>query len=119
MTYYEAISHDPDRLNMFNMTMVQMEKSVPILGMYPFAALKEDVKAENGRPFIVDVGGGRGQALLAIQKETPAGFGAKMILQDRPDVIGSLTAEDIPNIEPMAYDFFKPQPITSTFHTSS
>ena len=114
MTYYEAISQDPDRLNMFNMTMVQMEKGVPILGMYPFGSLKDEVEAEKERPFIVDIGGGRGQALLAIQKEAPAGFGAKMILQDRPDVLGSLSPEDIPHIQPMEYDFFTPQPIKST-----
>lgn len=38
-----------------------------------------------------------------------------MILQDREDVIGSLTKEDIPNIETMVYDFFTPQPVKSTF----
>jgi hypothetical protein len=113
MTYYEAISHDPYRLNMFNKTMVQMESQVPVLGMYPFGSLRNEVEAEKERPFIVDIGGGRGQALLAIQKEAPAGFGARMILQDRPDVIGSLTPEDIPNIETMVYDFFTPQPIKS------
>jgi hypothetical protein len=113
MTYYEAISHDADRFNMFNMTMQQMESQVPILGMYPWASMKDEVEAEKERPFVVDIGGGRGQALLAIQKEAPAGFGAKLILQDRPDVIESLKAEDIPNIETMTYDFFTPQPIKS------
>ena len=98
MTYYEAISYDPDRLNMFSMTMMHMEKSVPILGMYPFGSLKSEVEAEKNRPVIVDIGGGRGQ-VLAIQKEAPGRFSAKMILQDRPAVIGSLT--EIPNIEPM------------------
>jgi hypothetical protein len=111
MTYYEAISHDPDRFNMFNMTMTQMESQVPVLGMYPFGSLRNEVEADKERPFIVDVGGGRGHALVAIQKEAPAG--ARMILQDRPDVIGSLMPEDIPNIETMVYDFFTPQPIKS------
>ncbi|KAH8820715.1 o-methyltransferase-like protein [Xylogone sp. PMI_703] len=111
MTYYEAISHDPDRFNMFNMTMTQMESQVPVLGMYQFGSLKNAVEAEPERPFIVDIGGGRGQALVAIQKEAPAGFGAKMILQDRPDVISSLAPGDIPNIEALPYDFFTPQPV--------
>ena len=69
MTYYEAISQDPDRFNIFNMTMAQMEAQVPVLGMYPFRSLRTEVKAEKERPFIVDIGGGRGQALLAIQKK--------------------------------------------------
>ncbi|KAF4626200.1 hypothetical protein G7Y89_g11964 [Cudoniella acicularis] len=111
LTYYEAISHDPERLRMFNMTMMQMEQSIPILGMFPFASLKEEVEAEPERPFVVDIGGGRGQCLIAIQQEAPNGFGSKLILQDRPDVIGSLTPEDIPNIETMSYDFFTSQPV--------
>jgi len=115
LTYYEAISHTPERLNMFNMTMTQMEKSVPFLGMFPFTTLKAEVEADTSRPFIVDIGGGRGQSLIAIQKEAPGGFGAKMILQDRPDVLYTLTPEDIPNIEKMPYDFFTPQPVKSMF----
>ncbi|KAF7916935.1 uncharacterized protein EAE98_010366 [Botrytis deweyae] len=110
-TYYEAISHTPERLHMFNTTMVSMERQSPITGMYPFATLKDAVEAEKARPFVVDIGGGRGQALLAIQKEAPEGFGAKMILQDRSDVLESLTEQDIPNIEKMVYDFHTPQPV--------
>jgi hypothetical protein len=105
LTYYEAISHDPDRFNMFNMTMTQMERNTPVLGMFPWATLKTAVEKEPERPFIVDIGGGRGHALVAIQEEAPLGFGSKMILQDRPPVIDSLTPQDIPNIEKMSYDF--------------
>ncbi|KAE8443020.1 hypothetical protein EG329_002414 [Mollisiaceae sp. DMI_Dod_QoI] len=111
LTYYEAISHNPDRFNMFNMTMGQMEKQVPILGMFPWSSLKAPVEAEPDRPFVVDIGGNRGHCLVAIQQEAPNGFGAKMILQDREDVIGSLKEEDIPGIETMVYDFFTPQPV--------
>jgi len=39
LNYYEAISHDQDRFNIFNMTMNQVENNVPILGMYPFGSL--------------------------------------------------------------------------------
>ncbi|KAM0150369.1 hypothetical protein ACHAQE_008589 [Botrytis cinerea] len=110
-TYYEAISHTPERLHMFNTTMVSMERQSPITGMYPFATLKNEVEAEKERPFVVDIGGGRGQALVSIQKEAPKGFGAKMILQDRSDVLESLTEQEIPNIEKMVYDFHTPQPV--------
>jgi len=97
------------------MTMMQMEKTVPILGMFPFTTLRAEVEADTSRPFIVDIGGGRGQSLIAIQQEAPAGFGAKMILQDRPGVLDTLRPEDIPNIEKMPYDFFTPQPVKSKF----
>ncbi|PQE27884.1 hypothetical protein CJF30_00009075 [Rutstroemia sp. NJR-2017a BBW] len=110
-TYYEAISHTPERLHMFNTTMVQMEQTVPILGLFPFASMKEEVEAEPDRAFVVDIGGGQGQALVALQKEAPAGFGAKLILQDRSDVLDKLPDERIPNIEKMVYDFHTPQPV--------
>ncbi|KAF7952846.1 hypothetical protein EAE96_006071 [Botrytis aclada] len=110
-TYYEAISHTPERLHMFNTTMVSMERQSPITGMYPFATLKDEVEAQKERPFVVDIGGGRGQALIAIQKEAPEGFGAKMVLQDRSDVLDSLTEQEAPNIEKMVYDFHTPQPL--------
>lgn len=112
-TYYEAISHTPERLHMFNATMVQMEQSVPILGLFPFASMKDEVEVEKDRPFVVDIGGGRGQALIAVQKQAPAGFGAKLILQDRADVLDNLPDEEIPNIEKMVYDFHTPQPVKS------
>ncbi|KAL2063150.1 hypothetical protein VTL71DRAFT_6222 [Oculimacula yallundae] len=109
--YYEAISSDPKKLHNFNFTMATSEAVTPILGMFPWASVKEQVEADQSRAFIVDIGGGRGQLLTAIQKEAPAGFGAKMILQDRPDVLASLTADDVPGIEKMSYDFYTPQPI--------
>ena len=118
--YYEAISSDPKKLHNFNFTMAASEKFMPILGMFPWASMKEEVEADPTRAFAVDIGGGRGQLLKAIQKEAPNGFGAKMILQDRPDILASLTAEDLPGIEKMSYDFFTPQPVKSmTFPASA
>jgi hypothetical protein len=117
--YYEAISSDPKKLRNFNFTMVASEKVTPILGMFPWSSMKEEVEADPTRAFAVDIGGGRGQLLKAIQKEAPNGFGAKMILQDRPDVLASLTAEDLPGIEKMSYDFFTPQPVKSMTSSAS
>ena len=113
--YYEAISSDPKKLHNFNFTMATSEAVTPILGMFPWASMKEQVEADPSRPFAVDIGGGRGQFLKAIQQEAPNGFGAKLILQDRPDVLASLTEDDIPGIEKMPYDFFTPQPVKSKF----
>lgn len=113
-TYYEAISsEEPRKLHNFNLCMATSESVTPILGMFPWATVKAQVEADVSRAFVVDIGGGRGQFLKAVQKEAPAGFDAKMILQDRPDVLASLTAEDVPGIEKMDYDFFTPQPVES------
>ena len=100
---------------MFNNTMVQIETTIPVLGMFPFASLKDQVEAEPDRPFIVDIGGGKGQALKQVQQEVPNGFGAKMILQDRPDVLESVPDKEIPGIEKMEHDFFTEQPVKSMY----
>jgi len=114
MTYYEVISEDPVERAYWNATLQAMDKNMPILNMFPFASLKEQVEKEPDRPFIVDIGGGRGQALLAILGDIGSSYGSKLILQDLPDVIDSLKEEDIPGIEKMAYDVFSgPQPVKS------
>ncbi|KAK4539252.1 hypothetical protein LTR36_000858 [Oleoguttula mirabilis] len=110
-TFYEVISEKPERFEAFNGTLVQMDSEMPVLGMFPFDSMKTQVQAETHRPFIVDVGGGVGRILTSIQQEAPAGFGAPMILQDRPDVLASIKDEDIPNITKMEHDFFQPQPV--------
>ena len=116
LTFYEALSSSPERLNMFNKAMMQQEASLPTLGMFPFTSLREEVEAEPDRPFVVDIGGGRGQSLLLIQKETEHGFntGAKMILQDRAQVLDTIPQEMVPGVEKMPYDFYTEQPVKST-----
>ncbi|KAL9088291.1 MAG: hypothetical protein Q9165_006215 [Trypethelium subeluteriae] len=112
LTYYQVISANPDRLEMFNRSLAQVDTELPVLGMYPFASLRAQVEAEPHRPFIVDIGGGVGHVLNSIQAaEAPAGFGASLILQDRPDVLASLAQADIPHITKMEHDFFEPQPV--------
>lgn len=114
-TFYEVLTETPERLNMFNKAMMQMEAGSPTLGMFPFSSLKEEVIAEPERAFVVDIGGGRGQCLLMIQQETSNGFGAssKMILQDRPAVLDTIPQELVPGIEKMGYDFYTEQPVKS------
>jgi hypothetical protein len=114
-TFYEVLTATPERFNMFNKAMMQMEKNLPLLGMFPFLSLKDEVLAEPERAFIVDIGGGRGQALLAIQQETAVAFnsGSKLILQDRPVVLDSIPQELVLGIEKMPYDFYTEQPVKS------
>lgn len=86
---------------------------MPILGMFPFATMKEQVEKDPERPFIVDIGSGKGQAMLAIETECPKFFGAQVILQDLPIVIDTLKAEDLPGITSTVHDIFTPQPVKS------
>jgi hypothetical protein len=50
--------------------------------------------------------------LLEIRKEAPGGFGGKMIIQDRPEVVAAVTEDDLPGFEKIL-TFFTPQPIKS------
>lgn len=114
-TYYEAIDENPEQRGIWNSCLQIIEKNMPVSGMFPWESLKAMVEKEPERPFIVDVAGGRGQALLKLQEEIPGVYGGKLVLQDLPIVINTLKPEDIPGIEPMAYDIFTPQPVKSEF----
>lgn len=113
LSYYEVLNLDVTTRNIWNKAMQVADKAMPILGMFPFKEMKEQVEREPERAFVVDMAGGRGQALLAIQEECPGGFGGKLILQDLPIVIDSLAPEEIPNIEATVHDIFTPQPVKS------
>lgn len=114
-SYYELLDDDPDpeRRAVWNANMFMVDQLMPVHGMFPFASLKDEVDADPQRPFLVDIGAGRGQSCFAIQKDIGGAFDAKFILQDLPSVIGSLKQEDYPGIELMAYDAFTPQPVKS------
>ena len=117
-TYYEVLDLDPEQRNLWNLTLQNMEQNFPILGMFPFSSLGVQVKAEPDRPFVVDVGGGRGQALRAIQEDCKSAFEGKLVLQDLPIVIDTLNPEELPGIELTKYDIFTPQPVKSESPTS-
>ncbi|KAL8811794.1 MAG: hypothetical protein Q9200_001526 [Gallowayella weberi] len=109
-TFYETLSANPAHLDTFNKAM---SEPGPDYSIFPFSLLKEDVTAEPERAFVVDIGGGKGQALLHIWKETEQAFGsgAKMILQERPDVLEQIRQEEMVGMETMPYDFHTEQPV--------
>ncbi|PVH77849.1 S-adenosyl-L-methionine-dependent methyltransferase [Cadophora sp. DSE1049] len=84
LTYYEVLNEDEEQRVIWTNTMQQMEKNMPILGMFLFASLKEQVETEPERPFIC--------------------FGAPVILQDLPIVINTLKTEELPGITPTVHD---------------
>ncbi|KAF2273798.1 O-methyltransferase [Westerdykella ornata] len=109
-TFYETLSAIPEHLEIFNRSM---SEPGPEYGIFPFSSLKKEVVANPEIPFVVDIGGGNGQALHYIRKATNNVFGttSKLILQDRPSVLEQLTPEHKTGIEPMSYDFHTPQPV--------
>ena len=72
----------------------------PVTAIFPFEELEGAVRKEPERAFVVDVGGGCGQALHTIQKHCNGSFGGKLILQDLPIVIHPLAPKQIPGIKP-------------------
>ena len=116
MTYYEALEDDPVVADTWHKGMTMIQAKQPILGMFPFHAMKDVVEAEPQRTFVVDVGGGRGNALVSIMKECGGSYGAKMVLQDMAQVLEGTDPVRIPGVENMSYDFFDPQPVKSQFN---
>ena len=129
-TFYEVIdSGDPIRRELFFSTMLATEKAQPIKGMFPFASpeLRAAVESDPSRPFVVDVGGGHGRALVAIADELRAGWGAggpkpRLVLEELPAVIdrvNELAAPDFEGVETVAYDMFTPQTVKSKYDPTS
>jgi hypothetical protein len=123
MTYYEAIEEDPVVSDTWHKGMIMIETTTqPISGMFPFDSMKAAVEAEPERAFVVDVGGGRGNALVSIMKECGGGSsssygGAKMILQDMAEVLEGKDPVRVDGVQNMPHNFYDIQPVKSKLTT--
>ena len=71
--------------------------------------LGKGMSTDEDAVLLVDVGGGLGHDLQEFQRKHPE-LPGRLVLEDQPAVIAGTT--DIhKSIEPMAHDFFTPQPI--------
>ena len=79
--------------------------------VFPFGDILERHPCEDNDVVIVDVGGGRGQALETIREDWPTIKG-RMILQDLPNVIEDAEAKGTPPfIETIPGSFFDRQSV--------
>ena len=108
-TFWEVLMSEPHRVERFSRGLSLFEAFHPVIGVYPFEDL---LKAGNSahRPLAVDIGGGRGLAMLEMRKRIPSLQG-KLILQDRKEVLDSIPEEELPGVEKMEHDFFTEQPV--------
>ena len=112
--FWEYLKEDPERAKVFNSGMRSLATvggAAGSAGPYPFEEQlgTEDIKEIDVA--IVDLGGGRGQALRAVKAASP-GLKGRMVLQDRKDVIEDAKVDGLPTfIEPMVASFFEPQPV--------
>jgi hypothetical protein len=112
-TYYEALEEDPTVSDAWHKGMIMIESTQPVTGMFPFKSMQAAVESEPHRPFVVDVGGGRGNALTSIMKECGGSFGAKVILQDMTEVLEGKDPVRVNGVENMPHNFYDNQPVSS------
>ncbi|KAK7961983.1 O-methyltransferase-like protein [Apiospora aurea] len=111
-TYYQLLEADPAFSTVWHKGMAQAALLNPVLGMFPFRDMRSAVEAEPGRAFVVDVGGGRGNALVDVMRECGGGgFGAPMVLQDLEEVLLGEEPVRIDGVQVMPHDFYNEQPI--------
>lgn len=113
--FWELISQDPQRLADFNASMETLDEVLPVMGMFDFSWVMQNAgRVAEDTALVVDVGGGKGQALKQIlrnHREIPA---SRLVLQDRPAVIEQVIQADEPElrgVEKMVHDFFEEQPV--------
>jgi hypothetical protein len=92
--------------------LATMEQTLPITGMYDFSWVGEAAAKEPERTIFVDVGGGKGHAILALAEEYPVIDVKRSVLQDRPDVIAEVDRIDaVPGAKTMGHDFYTENPV--------
>lgn len=124
-TVWDIQHADEERLRVFMMAMGVIEEQMPPLGAYDIGwVVKETARqpADDQRPLLVDVGGGRGHALKGILKLTPDLPANRCVLEDLPEVVEAARREvpELVDVQMVAMDFHKEQPVKSKdlFHTT-
>lgn len=118
--FWEYLKEDPERSKVFNSGMQSLATiggAARSGGPYPFDKELENEEVSETDVVIVDVGGGRGQALEAIKVAFPELRG-RMVLQDVENVIEDAKAGGLPDfIEPMVASFLELQPVKGNYQS--
>ncbi|KAI1860427.1 hypothetical protein JX265_009826 [Neoarthrinium moseri] len=100
------LEKNPEKAEVFNRD--QEMEFIGIVGVYPFG---QELKWSGPEDVLVDVGGGKGQASLALTKAYPE-LHRRVVLQDQAPVLKSVEHEVQAVVKEMrAYNFFDPQPV--------
>ncbi|OAQ99227.1 hypothetical protein LLEC1_01878 [Akanthomyces lecanii] len=100
------------RAAVFNAAMADTLNEMKVVGYYDFSWIAKQVENDPKRTLIVDVGGGKGQALKAIIQENPTIPPQRCVLQDQATAINEAISEDdaiIKDIPKIISSFFEPQ----------
>jgi len=112
---WDILSDHPDRLRNMMLAMVAMEQIFPSLGSYDFSWALAASK-DNDRAVLVDVGGGKGQAVRAILQATPGLPAHRCVVEDLPQVVeGAKSSADsdleMADVRFVGMDFHAEQPV--------
>ena len=114
--FFQWIKNQPHALERFSASMAanvrlsQMEIQAALCSLFPNYEAQESKDHSSGEEdvLLIDVGGGRGQALADLRRARPDLRG-RFIVQDLPQEIEGRDESD--GIEAMPHDFFTPQPV--------
>ncbi|SPO02082.1 uncharacterized protein DNG_04755 [Cephalotrichum gorgonifer] len=112
-TVWEINHSSEERLKVVMLSMAAVEEHMPALGGYDLSwAVKEDSESAE-RVLVVDVGGGKGQALKGIFKATPGLPRNRCVLEDLPEVIEAARRDEseLADVRMVAMDFHDEQPV--------
>ena len=109
LTFWEVLNSDPQRVEAFARGLSLFDAIHPVTGIYPFEEQHAAGNSPN-RTLAVDIGGGRGLAMLALRTQCPNLHG-NLVLEDRKEVLDAISPEELPGVEKIQHDFFSPQPV--------
>lgn len=111
-TAWEIHHSSEERLQVFMLAMGSIEEEMPPLGAYDLSWAVREVEKSADRALVVDVGGGKGQALKGILKVTPGLPRNRCVLEDLPEVVEANKQDaDLADVQMVAMDFHNEQPI--------
>ncbi|EMR85431.1 putative o-methyltransferase protein [Botrytis cinerea BcDW1] len=105
---FEWFGQNPKNLRYYQEYMAGRRQSVQEMWMSVYPIESETKELDPKAPLLVDIGGNVGHNCVHFKTMFP-NIPGRIILQDLPENIKA--ALSTPGIEPMVYDFFKPQPI--------
>lgn len=114
-TMFEWLKENPQQRKFFDSFMGF--RRIEILPWYDIFPIDDQfslgLRSDPDAVLIVDVGGSHGHDILKFKERYPD-LPGKLILQDLPETIDSLSGESS-GIEPMAYNFYHPQSVKGAY----
>ncbi|CAD6578655.1 MAG: hypothetical protein ASARMPREDX12_008924 [Alectoria sarmentosa] len=110
-TFFEWLKENPQQRNSFDSYMgINRKENLAWCEVFPITdQFSASLRADPRAVLLVDVGGSHGHDLLKFKERCPD-LPGRLILQDLPEKINSLSGE-LSGIEKMAYNFYDHQPV--------